>query len=107
MNFQPVIPLSLNSEWNLSTRTTMPIIKTEPAHDERRHMGIGRPPFLYVPLSARLRVRHLNVEPSIQLPTDTSKATATCMDRKSWAPLSSRFGRLPGAVLLPKSVVVN
>jgi hypothetical protein len=42
LNIQPVIPISLNSDWNIITRTIIPVVSLPPfAPDQSRISGIG------------------------------------------------------------------
>lgn len=41
MNFQPVIPISLNQDWNLISRTILPVIHQSDVFDTTSQTGIG------------------------------------------------------------------
>jgi hypothetical protein len=70
LNVQPVIPLSLNSDWNLITRTILPVISAPPVTPQAsRANGIGDLLFsaFFSPASSRGWI--WGVGPAIQAPT--------------------------------------
>ena len=73
LNIQPVIPVELNSEWNLITRTIVPIV-SQPAMfpgDERAN-GLGDTTFTAFLSPAAPKGMIWGVGPVVQLPTDTN-----------------------------------
>jgi hypothetical protein len=67
-NFQPVIPFSLNKEWNLITRTIVPVIYTEfPAYQT----GLGNIQFSGFFSPAKASKFIWGVGPVLQFPTHT------------------------------------
>jgi len=60
LNIQPVIPISLGKDWNLITRTILPVI-TQPAFNanESATTGLGRPAAERVPLAGERGGRDL------------------------------------------------
>lgn len=82
LNVQPVIPISLNSEWNLITRTIMPIIaqpKLNTTSEDTWGLGdVNVTAFLSPANSGSFM---WGVGPSIQLATGTHDATGT----RQWA----------------------
>jgi hypothetical protein len=71
-NFQPVIPISLNDDWNLITRTIVPIInQPSPAHGVRSASGLGdiNPTFFFSPAKSGKLI--WGVGPTFTLPTAT------------------------------------
>ncbi len=82
LNVQPVIPISLNSEWNLITRTIMPIIaqpKLNTTSDDTWGLGdLNVTAFLSPAKSGPII---WGVGPSLQLATGTDDATST----RKWA----------------------
>jgi len=78
LNVQPVIPISLNSEWNLITRTIMPIIKQPNlATSSDNTWGLGDVNVTGFLSPANSGPIIWGVGPSIQLPTATDDATGT------------------------------
>ena len=72
MNVQPVVPISLNSEWNLITRTIMPIIKQpDIATTNDNTWGIGSTTFTALLSPADPGAVIWGVGPAIQIPTTT------------------------------------
>ena len=70
LNFQPVIPISLNEDWNLITRTIVPIIdQPSPANGVRSASGLGdiNPTFFFSP--TKLGKLILGFGPTFTLPT--------------------------------------
>lgn len=69
---QPIIPFHLNQDWNLITRTIMPIINEPPlSPGARSAFGLGdiNPTFFLSP--AKLRALSWGMGPTITLPTAT------------------------------------
>jgi len=67
-NIQPVIPISLNTDWNLITRTVLPVIYTEsPAYQT----GLGNVQFTGFLSPANSGKFIWGVGPVFQLPTNT------------------------------------
>lgn len=82
LNVQPVIPISLNSEWNLITRTIMPIIKQPnlaTSNDNTWGLGDVNATAFLSPANSGPVI--WGVGPSLQLPTGTDDATST----RKWA----------------------
>jgi hypothetical protein len=82
LNFQPVIPLSLNSDWNLITRTIMPIVKQPKlltASEDTWDIGDVNFTGFFSPAKPSPFI--WGVGPSIQLPTGTDDAVGT----RQWA----------------------
>lgn len=72
LNVQPVVPISLNSEWNLITRTIMPIIKQpDIATTNDNTWGLGATTFTALLSPADPGPVIWGVGPAIQLPTTT------------------------------------
>jgi hypothetical protein len=72
LNVQPVVPISLNSEWNLITRTIMPIIKQpDIATTNDNTWGIGSTSFTALLSPANSGPVIWGVGPAIQIPTTT------------------------------------
>jgi hypothetical protein len=72
LNVQPVVPISLNSEWNLITRTIIPIIKQPDISTTNDNTwGIGATNFSAFLSPANPGPIIWGVGPSIQLPTTT------------------------------------
>jgi len=72
LNVQPVIPINLNSEWNLITRTIMPIIKQPNlATSDDNTWGIGATSFTAFLAPANPGPLIWGVGPAIQIPTTT------------------------------------
>lgn len=72
LNVQPVIPISLNSDWNLITRTIMPIInQPSPAPGVSSAFGLGdiNPTFFLSPANSGKLI--WGVGPTMTLPTAT------------------------------------
>jgi hypothetical protein len=72
LNVQPVIPITLNDDWNLITRWIMPFIdQPSPAHGTRSAAGLGdiNPTFFFAP--THLGKLILGVGPTCTLPTAT------------------------------------
>ncbi|MDN5940249.1 MAG: hypothetical protein L0H94_00075 [Nitrospira sp.] len=82
LNVQPVIPINLNSEWNLITRTIMPIIKQPTlatTNDDTWGLGDVNVSAFLSPTDPKPFI--WGVGPSVQLPTGTDEATGT----RKWA----------------------
>ncbi len=78
VNFQPVIPISLSKEWNLITRTIIPVIYTEfPEHQT----GIGNIQFTGFLSPANSGKFIWGVGPVFQFPTRTD----TYLGNKMWS----------------------
>lgn len=90
LNVQPVIPFHLNKEWNLITRTIVPVI-SQPGFSsgQDRVTGLGDIQFTAFLSSAKSEGLIWGVGPIAQLPTNTS-------DRLG----SDRWGLGPSAVVL-------
>jgi hypothetical protein len=74
LNVQPVIPISLNDDWNLITRWIMPIInQPSPAHGERSASGLGdiNPTLFLSPAKSGKLI--FGVGPTFTLPTATDR----------------------------------
>ena len=72
LNFQPVIPISLSEDWNLITRTIMPIInQPSPAPGVRSAFGLGdiNPTFFLSPAKSEKFI--WGVGPTFTFPTAT------------------------------------
>ena len=73
LNIQPVIPVQLNPEWNVITRTIVPVISQPPlAPGEDRTNGIGDTVFTAFLSPAVPKGLIWGVGPVVQLPTDTN-----------------------------------
>lgn len=82
LNIQPVIPINLNNEWNLITRTIMPIIKQPTlATTQEDTWGLGDVNFSAFLSPANSGSFIWGIGPSVQLPTGTDEATGT----RKWA----------------------
>ncbi len=78
LNFQPVIPISLNDDWNLITRTILPTInQPSPAPGIRSAFGLGdlNPTFFLSPAKSKKFV--WGVGPTFTLPTATDPLLGT------------------------------
>ena len=72
LNVQPVVPISLNSEWNLITRTIIPILKQpDIATTNDNTWGIGSTLFTALLSPANSGSVTWGVGPAIQIPTTT------------------------------------
>ena len=72
LNVQPVVPITLNSEWNLITRTIMPIIKQpDLSTTSDNTWGIGSTLFTALLSPANSGPVIWGVGPAIQIPTTT------------------------------------
>jgi hypothetical protein len=72
LNVQPVVPISLNSEWNLITRTIMPIIKQpDLSTTSDNTWGLGATTFTAFLAPANPGPVIWGVGPAIQIPTTT------------------------------------
>jgi hypothetical protein len=72
LNFQPVIPISLNEDWNLITRTIVPVInQPSPAHGVPSAFGLGdiNPTLFFAPAKATKFI--WGVGPTFTFPTAT------------------------------------
>lgn len=82
LNVQPVVPMTLNSEWNLITRTIAPIIKQPNlATINEDTWGLGDVNVTAFLAPAKSGPVMWGVGPSLQLPTGTDEATST----RKWA----------------------
>jgi hypothetical protein len=74
LNIQPVIPIHLNADWNLITRTILPVIsQPEFIPGEGRTNGLGNTQFTAFLSSARTGELIWGIGPIVQLPTNTNK----------------------------------
>jgi hypothetical protein len=90
LNIQPVIPLSLSSDWNLITRTILPVIsQPEFFPGEGRTNGLGDTQFTAFLSPKRAKGLIWGVGPIAQLPTNTDKVLG-----------NDRWGLGPSAVVL-------
>jgi hypothetical protein len=72
LNFQPVVPISLNSEWNVITRTILPIIKQPDLSTTNDNTwGLGSTIFTAFLSPAQPGEVIWGVGPAIQIPTTT------------------------------------
>src|SRR5271157_690155 len=84
-NIQPVVPISLNKDWNLITRTIAPIIYTEyPAYQT----GLGNVQFTAFLSPKELGKFTFGVGPVFQFPTRTD----TFLGNKMWSAGPSAVG---------------
>jgi len=90
LNIQPVIPVSLSKDWNLITRTIVPVI-SQPAFNatQDRENGIGDTQFTAFVSPANANGLIWGVGPIVQLPTNSN-------DRLG----NDRWGLGPSAVIL-------
>jgi hypothetical protein len=90
LNIQPVIPIEINSEWNVITRTIVPVI-SQPAlyPGDNRTNGIGDTVFTAFLSPAKPGHWIWGAGPVFQLPTDTNAQ----LGNKNW-------GAGPSAVVL-------
>lgn len=82
LNVQPVIPVSLNDDWNLITRTIMPIInQASAAPGAPNAFGLGdiNPTFFFSPAKSEKLI--WGVGPTITLPT----ATDSLLGNQKWS----------------------
>ena len=79
LNIQPVIPIEVNPEWNVITRTILPVV-SQPAmfNGDERTNGLGDTTFTAF-LSPAVPWRDLGAGPVVQLPTDTND-----LGNKNW-----------------------
>ena len=80
LNIQPVIPIEVNSEWNVITRTILPVV-SQPAmfNGDERTNGLGDTTFTAFLSPAVPKGLIWGVGPVIQLPTDTND-----LGNKNW-----------------------
>jgi hypothetical protein len=71
LNIQPVIPISVNSEWNIITRTIVPVI-SQPLPDGDRTNGIGDTVFTAFLSPAKPGAWIWGAGPVVQLPTNSN-----------------------------------
>lgn len=72
LNIQPVIPFSLSSDWNLITRTIMPVISQPPfGPGQNTQLGLGDTIFSAFLSPAKAGEFIWGVGPIVQLPTHT------------------------------------
>jgi len=90
LNIQPVIPVSLGPDWNLITRTILPVI-SQPAFfpGEGRTNGLGDTQFTAFLSPAKAEGLIWGVGPIVQLPTNTDEVLG-----------NDRWGLGPSAVVL-------
>jgi len=90
LNIQPVIPVSLGSDWNLITRTILPVI-SQPGFfpGEGRTNGIGDTQFTAFLSPAKSEGLVWGAGPILQLPTNNDKVLG-----------NDRWGLGPSAVVL-------
>jgi hypothetical protein len=82
LNFQPVVPISLSSDWSLISRTIAPIIyeeKTLPAGDDHAGLGDVLQSLFFVPAGSSPIT--WGVGPALSLPT----ATSDTLGSQQWA----------------------
>ncbi len=90
LNIQPVLPVKLDDDWNLITRTILPVISQPPfAPDQDRVNGIGDTQVELFVSPGKPGKLIWGVGPILQLPTNSNDALGT----KKW-------GIGPAAVLL-------
>jgi len=90
LNIQPVIPVSLGSDWNLITRTILPVVsQPEFFPEEGRTNGLGDTQFTAFLSPNRTKGLIWGVGPIAQLPTNTDKVLG-----------NDRWGIGPSAVVL-------
>ena len=78
LNIQPVIPASLGSDWNLITRTILPVISQPGVFPgEGRTNGIGDTQFTAFLSPAKGKGLIWGAGPILQLPTNNDKVWAT------------------------------
>ncbi len=90
LNIQPVIPFELNEDWNLITRTVMPLISQPqlfPGLDSTTGLGDINPTFFLAPAKPGKWI--WGIGPTFQLPTHTDDELG-----------SNKWCAGPGAVLL-------
>jgi len=80
LNIQPVIPIEVNPEWNIITRTIVPVI-SQPAmfHGDERTNGIGDTVFTAFLSPAVPKGLIWGAGPVLQLPTDSNN-----LGNKNW-----------------------
>jgi hypothetical protein len=80
LNIQPVIPIEVNSEWNVITRTILPVV-SQPAmfNGDERTNGLGDTTFTAFLSPAVPKGLIWGVGPVVQLPTDTND-----LGNKNW-----------------------
>ena len=81
LNIQPVIPISINSEWNIITRTILPVISMPSLYpgDDRTN-GIGDTVFTAFLSPAEPKGVIWGVGPVVQLPTNSNSE----LGNKNW-----------------------
>lgn len=90
LNIQPVIPVSLGPDWNLITRTIVPVIsQPEFLRGEGRTNGLGDIQFTAFLSPAKAKGLVWGAGPIVQLPSNTDKALG-----------NDRWGLGPSAVAL-------
>lgn len=82
LNIQPVIPIELTSEWNLTTRTVIPL-DSRPglAPGEGTTFGLGATQFSAFLSPSRVGRITWGVGPVVQTPTTTDRAGKPCLGR--------------------------
>jgi hypothetical protein len=88
LNIQPVIPITLNQDWNLITRTIVPVI-SQPVPDGDRVNGIGDVQFSAFLSPANAQGLIWGAGAIVQAPTDTNEVLG-----------NPRWGLGPTAVVL-------
>ncbi len=88
LNIQPVVPISVNSDWNIITRTIVPVI-SQPAPFDDRTNGIGDTVFTAFLSQASPGKWIWGVGPVVQAPTNNDEV----LGNKNW-------GLGPSAVVL-------
>jgi hypothetical protein len=79
LNIQPVIPISVNDEWNIITRTIVPVI-SQPLPDGDRTNGIGDTVFTAFLSPAKPGHWIWGAGPVVQLPTNSNSD----LGNKNW-----------------------
>ena len=81
LNIQPVIPIELSPEWNIITRTIVPVIsQPKLSQDSERKNGIGDTAFTAFLSPAKPGQWIWGVGPIVQIPTNTSDE----LGNKNW-----------------------
>ena len=81
LNIQPVIPIEINPEWNIITRTIVPVIsQPKLSQDSERKNGIGDTAFTAFLSPAKPGHWIWGVGPIVQIPTNTSDE----LGNKNW-----------------------
>jgi hypothetical protein len=81
LNIQPVIPIEISPEWNIITRTIVPVIsQPKLSQDSERKNGIGDTAFTAFLSPAKPGHWIWGVGPIVQIPTNTSEE----LGNKNW-----------------------